>query len=133
VYVFTDPECGYCNQLWKSIQATSAPGAEVRYLLVGVITPDSLPKAAAILESANPSATLAQHEAHFANGGIQPAAKLSAAANETLDLNASLMEALGIPATPAIVYLDGKGETHLFLGVPSADELKEILAPPTSS
>jgi thiol:disulfide interchange protein DsbG len=133
VYVFADPECSYCNQLWTHIRASKGQGAEVRYILVGVITPQSPTKAAAILESSDPSQALAEHEAHFAKGGIKPAAKLSDASNETLSIHSSLMEALGIPATPAVVYQDGKGETHVFFGLPSAQELKEILAPSTSS
>jgi len=129
VYVFADPECGYCNRLWKSIGASTTHGAEVRYLLVGVITPNSIPKAAAILQSANPSEALAKHESGFANGGITPASTISDATSEELTINASLMDALGIQATPAIVYEDGKGDAHVFYGLPSADELQQILSP----
>jgi thiol:disulfide interchange protein DsbG len=129
VYVFTDPECSYCNRLWKNIEASHANGAEVRYLLVGVITPESRPKAAAILQASNPSDALAKNEKDFTHGGVAPASSITDASRETLSLNASLMEALGIPATPGIVYEDAKGDAHVFYGVPTADELQQILKP----
>ena len=36
VYVFTDADCPYCNDLWKAMQTARAPDVQIRYLLVAV-------------------------------------------------------------------------------------------------
>src|SRR5258708_6323128 len=41
VYVFTDPDCPFCNDLWKAMQKARAPDVRIRYLLVAVIDADS--------------------------------------------------------------------------------------------
>src|SRR5689334_20235122 len=51
VYVFTDADCPYCNDLWKAMQTARAADVQIRYLMVAVIDADSKGKAAEILES----------------------------------------------------------------------------------
>src|SRR5713101_6075732 len=41
VYVFTDPNCPFCNDLWKAMRTARAPEVQIRYLLVAVINADS--------------------------------------------------------------------------------------------
>src|SRR3569833_254227 len=61
VYVFTDPDCPYCNDLWKAMQKARAPDVQIRNLLVAVIDDDSRGKDAAILEAKNPVAAFEQN------------------------------------------------------------------------
>ena len=72
VYVFTDPDCPFCNDLWKAMQKARAPDVQIRYLLVAVIDADSKGKDAAILEAKDPVAALEKSERNFDHGGIAP-------------------------------------------------------------
>jgi thiol:disulfide interchange protein DsbG len=48
---------------------------------------------------------------------------------EKLAANMQLMEELELSATPAIFYMDAKGELQQQQGAPSPDKLVEILGP----
>lgn len=130
VYVFTDPECPYCHELWKNLQSANAPGAQIRYLMVAVIKPSSRGKAAAILEAPDRAAALAENERRANKGGIAVKANLSPATSETLSVHAALMNSLGIYATPALVYDGVDGRVSVWNGLPSPTQLQAILTPP---
>src|SRR3569833_500927 len=72
VYMFTDPDCPFCNDLWKAMQKARAPEVQIRYLLVAVIDADSKGKDVAILEAKDPAAALDKSERNFEHGGIAP-------------------------------------------------------------
>jgi thiol:disulfide interchange protein DsbG len=127
VYVFTDPNCPFCNDLWKAMRTARAPDVQVRYLLVAVISPDSRGKDAAILESAEPAAALEKHERNYDKGGITPTATVQAATAETITANEALMGALHIYGTPGLVYLDEHNEVRVFGGMPDAKQLQAIV------
>ncbi|MGH8210092.1 MAG: thiol:disulfide interchange protein DsbG [Steroidobacteraceae bacterium] len=129
VYVFSDPECPYCNELWKKLQSVRAPEVQIRYLMVAVIDADSVGKAAAILESKDPAMALARHERHYADGGIAPLAIIQPATRATLAVNGDLMGALGIHGTPGLVYLNDRNEVAVFPGMPNPAQLKQIVGP----
>lgn len=58
-YVFTDPNCPYCNQLWRDARPLVQAGQlQLRHILVGMLRPSSEGKAAAILASRHPSRLL---------------------------------------------------------------------------
>src|SRR5262245_32108302 len=69
IYVFTDPRCPYCHRLWQQIRRLSSRPVEFRYVLVGVIAPQSGAQAAAILQAEDPLAALTRHEAMIGQGG----------------------------------------------------------------
>jgi thiol:disulfide interchange protein DsbG len=127
VYVFTDPNCPFCHDLWKAMNALHTPEVQVRYLLVAVISADSRGKDAAILESADPAAALEKNERNFDNGGIAPKPKWQAATSEAISANEALMQALGIYGTPGLVYLDEHNEVKVFAGMPDPGQLRKIL------
>jgi thiol:disulfide interchange protein DsbG len=127
VYVFTDPNCPYCNDLWKAIKGMRAPDVQVRYLLVAVIDADSRGKDAAILESSDPAATLDENERKFARGGITPKPMAQAATNATISANEALMKDFQIYGTPGLVYLDEHNELKVFAGMPNPEQLRMIL------
>src|SRR5690606_4457408 len=59
VYVFSDPNCPYCNRFWETARPwVDAGKVQLRHILVGVIREDSPGKAAAILSAKDPSAAL---------------------------------------------------------------------------
>jgi thiol:disulfide interchange protein DsbG len=127
VYVFTDPNCPYCNDLWKAMRNVRAPDVQIRYLLVAVIAADSRGKDAAILESAQPAATFEQSERNFDKGGVAPKAQWRAETTEAISGNEALMTALHIPGTPGLVYLESPGEVKVFAGMPDAKQLQAIV------
>ncbi|MEY2341855.1 thioredoxin fold domain-containing protein [Acidithiobacillus sp. IBUN Pt1247-S3] len=81
VYLFMDPNCPYCHQLYTWLQNPAAANKiRLRVIVVGFLTPSSEAKAAAILGASNPRAALQKNEDGFAihddapEGGIAPAA-----------------------------------------------------------
>ena len=127
VYVFTDPNCPYCNDLWREMRSARAADVQIRYLLVAVINTESRGKDAAILESPDPAATLEKHEQKFASGGVHPKAIALPETGETIAADESLMAALHIFGTPGLVYLDEHGEVKVFAGMPDAGQLQTIV------
>jgi len=127
VYVFTDPNCPFCNDLWKAMKGAVAPEVQVRYLLVAVINADSRDKDAAILESPDPAATLEKHERNYDRGGIASKPTSQPATTETVSVNEALMGALRIYGTPGLVYLDEHNEVRVFAGMPDREQLQSIV------
>lgn len=145
VYVFTDPNCPYCNKLWADARPwVDAGKVQLRHIMVGILTPTSAGKAAAMLAARDPAAALAAHErAHTAaNGkalaggrprplgdeGVKPLSSIPAAVQARLDENAKLMAGYGLQATPAVAWRDGTGLLQMRQGVPAA-LLPAILGP----
>lgn len=127
VYVFTDANCPFCNELWQAMKTARAPEVQIRYLLVAVINADSRGKAAAILESRDRAVTLDAQERAFANGGIPSKPTLQPATAETISVNEALMGALHIFGTPGLVYLDEHNEVKVFAGMPDPQQLRAIV------
>jgi len=127
VYVFTDTECPYCHKLWLATQPLLAGGGvQVRHIIVAVIAPQSLNRAAAILDAPDPQAALRQHENTFGHSTVQPLASVSAATGKRIAANIALMEKLGIQGTPATVYKDASGKIRIAAGMLPDARLKTI-------
>ena len=63
VYVFTDPNCPYCNKLWADARPwVDAGKLQLRHVMVGILTPTSAGKAAALLGAKDPAAALDAYE-----------------------------------------------------------------------
>ncbi|HUI58999.1 MAG TPA: thiol:disulfide interchange protein DsbG [Steroidobacteraceae bacterium] len=127
VYVFADPDCPFCNDLWKALKSARAPDVQIRYLLVAVIDADSRGKDAAILESPDPAAALEHHERQFARGGVTPKSEVQPTTAEALAANEALMQALHLYGTPGMVYLDEHNEVKVFAGMPDSGQLRAIV------
>ncbi|MDE2275443.1 MAG: thiol:disulfide interchange protein DsbG [Burkholderiales bacterium] len=145
VYVFTDPNCPYCNQLWSEARPWVAAGkVQLRHVIVGILTPTSAGKAAALLSAQDPAARLAAYEARNAaataraiagghprplsDGDLAPLATIPPARQAELDANQHLMEAFGLQATPALVWRDAEGALQVSQGLPEGG-LAAILGP----
>lgn len=119
VYVFDDPNCPYCNALWRASRPYLGKGVQVRHVMVAILGPTSPGKAAAILAADNPVKALARHERDYGKGGIRPLAKIDQRVRAKIEANNGLMRELGVAATPAIFYRDAKGRVRSVLGMPS--------------
>ena len=145
VYVFTDPNCPYCNKLWADARPwVDAGKVQLRHVMVGILTPTSVGKAAALLNDKNPVAALAAYEREhvaanaktlasgqprpLADGGLKPLSNVPAALQAQLDANAKMMASFGLQATPALVWRDDKGAIQMSQGAPEAG-LASIFGP----
>lgn len=120
VYAFVDTRCPYCEEFWKASQQWLAKGqVQVRNILVAVVTPQSLPEAAAIVDSHDPTSAWQANERNFgkpsqASGDDKP----SSAAFQKILANNRLMDLLGLHGTPAVLYKDNAGKIHVLRGMP---------------
>ncbi len=146
VYVFTDPNCPFCAKLWLDARPWVDSGkVQLRHVLVGILSPTSAGKAAALLASPDPAAALRAYEsAHapataaalasgerpkpLAGKALQPLAPIPPALAAQLEANAKLMSGLGLQATPGLVWRDAKGVLHKRAGAPQVS-LAEIFGP----
>lgn len=145
VYVFTDPNCPYCNKFWADARPWVDSGKVVlRHVMVGILTPSSAGKAAALLADKDPAAALAAYErGHMeqngqsissgrarplGDAGLKPLANIPADVQAKLAANERLMASLGLQATPAMVWRDASGTVQMRTGAPSA-ALPAVLGP----
>ncbi len=127
VYSFTDPNCPYCHKLWLQTQRYPDAGLQIRHVLVAIIKPDSLPKAAAILQAADPAKAFDEHQQHYDQGGITALANPDPKVAARIRLNNALMDDLGITGTPAMVYQDNDGRIQIMDGLPDEAEITRRL------
>lgn len=126
VYVFTDPNCPYCAMFWEKSQPyLKRGGVQVRHIMVGMLRPSSLPKAATILAADNPAAALAQHERTVQQGGIDADENVPDKFLEQVRENTRFMQSNGIRATPAVVFKDANGRVQQVQGVPSPELMEQ--------
>ena len=145
VYVFTDPNCPYCNKFWADARPWVDSGKVVlRHVMVGILTPTSAGKAAALLAAKDPAAALAAYErGHMeqngktmasgrprplGDAGLKPMEDIPADIESKLTANHRLMASLGLQATPAMVWRDANGHVQMRTGAPPS-ELPAILGP----
>ncbi|MBG8561438.1 thiol:disulfide interchange protein DsbG [Pseudomonas qingdaonensis] len=128
VYLFSDPNCPYCNMFWQQARPWVDSGkVQLRHIMVGIIRADSPAKSAALLASADPQKALQAHESAGKASTLKPLAKIPAQVQAKLDANLARMEELGLSATPAIFYLDDKGQLQTQQGAPRPEMLGKIL------
>ena len=125
--VFMDPNCSYCHLLYQQLMPQVLKGTlKIRFVMVGVIRPDSPARAAAILSSGAILSALEQDQEQFdpaaEEGGFPiDTSKISAAASATITANNVLMSKSGIDGTPAMLYCSkAKSAVQLTIGMPQA-------------
>lgn len=133
IYEFTDPNCPYCYLFWLANKPYRKQGLQVRHILVGVITPDSLYKAAAILEADDPAAAMTRNERSYSTkgpeneaGGVAPLAHPKPSTLAKIKANNALMKSLGVRGTPGVFYRDADGTVHVVAGLPRLSELPKM-------
>lgn len=125
VYVFTDPNCPFCNAFWRASRPYVGEDAQLRHIMVGILRPDSLPKAARIMAADDPAAALAEHERTHDDGGIAPLQPVPAELERRIRANNGLMQSLGAHATPAIYFKDEDGNVQQLMGMPRLGVIAE--------
>lgn len=116
LYVFEDPECGYCKALHKTL--ASMDNLTVYTWLVPILGPRSVASSEAIWCAADRSAALIGHMAGKA------AAASGGRCDTPLKQNIALSEQLGVKGTPTMFTATGKR----LVGAMSADQLSAALS-----
>lgn len=130
VYLFSDPNCPYCNRFWQQTRPWIEAGkVQLRHIMVGMLQEDSPGKAATLLAAQRPEAALAEHEAAGKASTLAPLEAIPPTVKKQLDDNLALMDQLGAMATPAIFYLDENHHLQQHQGAPGPDELAKIMGP----
>jgi thiol:disulfide interchange protein DsbG len=131
VYVFMDPNCIYCHYTWKALQPYEAHGLQVHWIPLGFLKPDSVGKAAALLQHPLPAEALKQTELTYVvkteSGGIAPLTTIPADIDAKLKANMALFEKAGFEGTPTVIYKDTHGKWIDIDGMPKLSTLPAIL------
>lgn len=130
VYLFSDPNCPYCNMFWEQARPwVDAGKVQLRHIMVGIIREDSPNKSAALLAAKDPQQALHDHEKAGKASKLKPMDKITPEVQAKLDANMQLMTGMDVAATPAIFYLDEQGNLQQQQGAPSPDKLAKIMGP----
>lgn len=128
VYLFSDPNCPYCNLFWEQARPWVESGkVQLRHIMVGIIRADSPGKSAALLAAKDPQQALLAHEKAGKASTLKALDKVPAEVQAKLDANQALMDELGLSATPAIFYLDEQQRLQQQQGAPRPELLGKIL------
>jgi thiol:disulfide interchange protein DsbG len=128
IYAFLDPNCIFCHLAWKAFKPYEKAGLQVRWLPVAFLSATSAPKAAAIMQSDDPTAALDRHETNYKAGGIEhQGVAVKDDTRAKLESNNKLMKSFGFNGTPALVYKDVRtGKVLAKNGMPRLAELPVI-------
>lgn len=130
VYMFSDPNCPFCNMFWKQARPwIDAGDVQLRHVMVGMLRPDSAGKSAALLAAEDPETALNKHEAAGKASTLKPIQRISPKVNKQLEANLTLTGKMGASATPAIYYLDEAGRLQQQQGVPRPESMNQVMGP----
>lgn len=128
IYTFTDPNCPYCHRFREAAEPWIEAGrVQLRHVMVGILKEDSLPKAATILGADDPESALHDNQRNYENGGIPVDREIVSANHKRVSANNSLMNNLGLGATPSTYYKSDDGTVEVKQGVPRPEELPAMM------
>ncbi len=136
LYVFFDPNCPYCHQLYLKLRPLVAQrDLQVHWVVLGMLTASSAPKAAAILQAPDRLKAFETNENDYdfaANGqpggGIEPARTIEPATRRMLDTNLRIYREHKLFGVPVMVWQRRGGGDDMYAGVPSGQQLQQLLA-----
>ena len=127
IYVFFDPNCPFCHAAWTALQAYQKKGLRVEWIPVAYLRDSSAPKAAAMLEAGDRTATFRSiMEGFGSNDGAWAGRAIGPESLAALKANAALMARFGFHGTPSFVYKDAAGNVQVKNGMPKLAEFAEI-------
>jgi len=125
VYVFFDPACPHCAQLWMAAKPLASK-LKVVWIPVAFLKNASAPQAATILTAPDPSAAMDENEQSVLDrrGGITASRSLPDDAIAKIEANTALFRKTGADSVPFIVYRNARTGAHgTHAGAVSAEEL----------
>lgn len=129
IYVFKDPNCSFCHLAYKALQPYEEAGLQVRWVPVAFLAPDSMDKAAAMLNAKDGNAIVDELAADFGKKG-KTYPKASAADKAKIEANGELMRKWGFQGTPAVIWKDKDGKVQAKPGMFRLSELPNITGLP---
>ncbi|WP_322629190.1 thioredoxin fold domain-containing protein [Halothiobacillus sp.] len=135
VYMFFDPNCPYCHAVFDSFMKIrkDMPNLQFRWVPVGMLTPTSTTKAAAIIQAKDPLKAFYESENNYGfldsgnGGGIEPAKHVTAKASAMLLENLSILQGDNLYAIPIILFQADDGLPFSFSGARPESQLRAIL------
>lgn len=128
VYTFTDPNCPFCHRFSDAARPWIEAGqVQLRHVLVGILKPDSLSKAATILGADNPQQALRINQDDYDSGGIRIDEAAAGRQRDKIEHNNLLMRNLGLHATPTTYYRDASGQVQMQQGMPRPADLPRVM------
>ncbi len=113
VYVFFDPTCPHCAELWQASQPLLGR-LKMVWMPIGLLRPQSGPQGAAILSAPDPVKAMNEHEASVLQrgGGISVPSGLSDEVLQKVKDNTELFRQLQAESVPLIVYRNAQSGQH---------------------
>lgn len=132
VYIFFDPNCPACNQLYHSFRPWVEKGTiELHWIPVGILMTTSPGKAAALLEAKDRLKALTENEMKFSSangfGGIAEEPLPTDATLKQLDTNERLLKHTVNMAVPTMLFRDKQGVATYIQGSPPEGPLGQIV------
>lgn len=135
VYMFFDPNCPYCHEVFDSFEKIrkDMPSLQFRWVPVGMLTPSSTTKAAAIIQAKDPLKAFLESEHNYGfldsgnGGGIEPAKHVTKKTDAMLLQNLSILQGDNLYAIPIIVFQADDGLPFYFSGARPEAQLRAIL------
>ena len=118
VYVIGEPNCSACHALFADLKPFVDKGElSIRWIMTAFLKPDSLGKAAAILQADDPAAMLSMNEGKGFDmkkeeGPVKvlPEDQIQDKTKAALKANMLFMAKSGVRGTPAFFYVDNDGK-----------------------
>ena len=133
IYVFTDPNCPYCNKVFNLLRPAVERGeVELRWILIGKVMASSIGKAAAMIEDKNPTEALYRNESGFSQetgsfGGILEEPVPRDDTLRLLEANHALLKRSGHDAIPTLIFRTKDGKAEIVRGAPPAVTLEKLI------
>lgn len=125
MYVFFDPNCAYCHELWGMLRVPIAAGdVQVRWIPISILRASSNELNAAIYQQAATEGVLVPM-AEMAKRQLQPAT-VTEEIRQSLAGNLALFRQAGFRRTPMMLFQE-KGLVKVFEGAPLPQELAMML------
>jgi thiol:disulfide interchange protein DsbG len=132
IYIFFDPNCPACNQLYHSFRPLVEQGIiELHWIPVGILMTTSPGKAAALLEAKDRLAALAENEAKFSRengfGGIAEEPLPTDATLKQLEANVRLLKHTVNMAVPTLLFRNKQNNATFIQAAPPPGPLSQIV------
>lgn len=131
-FVFFDPHCSYCSDLWRATQSVENQ-VDFVWVPVSVFGEESAAMGAVILDSENPAGIMSANEEsmRLSENPLAITSVPTEAALSTVESNTALMFALDpaapIQSVPLMYYRSAKGQIEVIPGALEAGALKSSL------
>ncbi|WP_140627826.1 thioredoxin fold domain-containing protein [Methylibium rhizosphaerae] len=128
VYVFFDPTCPHCAQLWMNSKPLLG---KLRMVWIPIsLRPSTAAQGATILSASDPMAAMEENEASVLQnkGGITASQSLSDEVKAKVKANTELWASLGADSVPYIVFKNARsGQQGTHAGAVDAARLSEMV------